>query len=119
MQGQSSTKLAQNARDFDCTPDSTEQSKNQDHAAHPKVLARLIELATEAIRSGVADSPTDNTDNLKQIERVLVRIAAGQGAPVSLPDIQHPGNGRRFIADVQARLWAIRHIYGFNVEMRA
>ena len=96
-----------NRRDEDYSAESS-------RLAHPRIREKLILLALRAIRTGVAD--TDG-EKLTHQERVLLRICAGRGAPVMLPAIQRPG-AQKFIADVPARIWTLRHVYGFQIECR-
>lgn len=95
-------------RDSGATPADGDERRGEVFNYKPADPARLAYLISVAKGEAAAND---------QESEALARIAEGRGGPVELPKVQQ-SEGRKFIAQLNARLHSLRHRYGFNIENR-
>lgn len=82
---------------------------------NPKILKILTELANKA-RTWPTSSPEPRFSSDEQ--RVLFRIAQGDGAEVPLYRIQQDRYGRGFMSQITPRIHNLKKRYGFDIRNR-
>lgn len=88
------------------------ESSNYD-PPNPRILAKLRELVEKA-RSWPAGAPEPPMTSDEQ--RVLFRIARGNGRMVPLPEIQRERTGGGFMSQITPRIHSLKHRYGFDIR---